>query len=231
MFMEPQPRIFCLWTDKNTMSEDCYIALSSIKNSGLEVIFVNTENLPYFFVENTRLHTAYNYLSSVYKADYLRCYLKHYHGGAYTNVKPIENSWLLPFEQLTKSDCFINGYREVGCVETARGRSLVKDLWLALNFYRVIRNGAYTCKPNTAFTRDWFSSVHNVLNCKFDILKSYPAKHPRGFSNKIFEDGLVSDYPLRWIEICGAIFHPFCLKYSKKLLKNLPTPDFTLKYL
>ena len=169
--MEPQPRIFCLWTDKNTMNEDRYNVLSSSKNSGLEVIFVNIENLSSWIVENTPLHLAYNYLSSVQKADYLRCYLMPYQGGAYTDIKPIENSWLLPFEQLKKSDCFINGYRKVGCVETLRGRCLVKDLWLALNFYRVIRNGAYICKPNTAFTRDWFSSVHNVLNCKFDILK------------------------------------------------------------
>ena len=119
----------------------------------------------------------------------------------------------------------------MGCVETARGRSLVKDLWLALNFYREIRNGAHIGKPNTAFKRDWFNSVHNVLNCKFYILKTYPANHLRNFSNEKFEDGLFSEYPFRWTEICGEIFHRLCLKYSKKLLKNLPTPDFNLKYL
>ena len=120
---------------------------------------------------------------------------------------------------------------EVSRVEPARWRGLVKDLWLALNFYRVIGNCAYICKPNTAFTEEWFYSVQNVLDCKFDILKTYPAKHPRDFYKKVYENGLVSDYPLRWTEICGEIFHPLCLKYSKKLLKNLPSPDFTQKYL
>ena len=107
--MKLQPRIFCLWTDKNIMSEDRYNALSSIKNSCLEVIFVNRENLSSWVVENSPLHPAYNYLSSVHKADYLRCYLMHHHGGGYTDIKVIENSWLLPFEQLEKSNCLING--------------------------------------------------------------------------------------------------------------------------
>ena len=229
--MNLQPRIFCLWTDENIMSEDRCNALSTIKKSGLEVIFINTENLPSWVVENKSLHPAYSYLSSVHKADYLRCYLMHHHGGAYSDIKVIENSWLVPFEQLKESDYFINGYREVNFLETARGRGLVRDFWLALNFYRVIGNGAYICKPKTAFTQEWLNDVHNILDRKFDSLKCYPAQHPRDFSNKIFENGSVSDYPLRWTEICGEIFHPLCLKYSKKLLKNLPTPDFTLKYL
>jgi hypothetical protein len=229
--MKLQPRIFCLWTDKNIMSKDRYHALSTIKNSGLKVIYINIENLSSWVVENTPLHPAYSYLSSVHKADYLRCYLMHHHGGAYSDIKVIENSWLLPFEQLEKSDCLINGYREVSCLETARGRGLIKDLWLALNFHKVIGNGAYICKPNTTFTKDWIDSVHDVLDTKFDTLKKYPAQDSRDFFNKVFENGSVSNYPLRWTEICGEIFHPLCLKYSNKLLKNLPTPDFTLKYL
>lgn len=229
--MKLQPRIFCLWTDKNIMSEDRRKCLSTIKNSGLEVIFINPTNLSSWVLENAPLHPAYNYLSSVHKADYLRCYLMHHHGGGYTDIKHIRNSWLLPLEQLEKSDCFINGYREVSFLETARGRGLIKDLWIALNFYRVIGACAYICKPKTAFTQEWIDGVTDVLDRKFEKLKSYPAQHPRDFSNKIFENGSISNYPLRWTDICGQIFHPLCLKYSKKLLKTLPTLDFTQKYL
>jgi hypothetical protein len=69
------------------------------------------ENLFSWIVENTPLHPAYNYLSSVQKADYLRGYLMPYQGGAYTDIKLIENFWLIHFEQLKKRDCFISGYR------------------------------------------------------------------------------------------------------------------------
>ena len=116
-------------------------------------------------------------------------------------------------------------------LETVRRRGLVKDLWLALNFHRLIGNGVYICEPRTDFTKEWFDGLNNVLDRKLDNLKSYPTQNPGDFFNKIFKNGLVNDYPLRLTEIFGKIFHPFCLKYSKKLLKNLPNPDFTLKYL
>lgn len=229
--MQLQPRIFCLWTDKNIMSADRYNALSTIKNSCLEVIFINSQNLSSWILESKPLHPAYAYLSAVHKADYLRCYLMHHYGGAYSDIKVTLNSWQSSFEHLKKSDCFINGYREVSFLETARGRGVIKDLWLACNFFRLIGNGAYICKPKTAFTQEWFDTVQNVLDRKLDDLKTNPSLHPRDFSNKILENGNVSKYPLRWTEICGEIFHPLCLKYSSKLLRDVPSPDFKQKYI
>ena len=35
----------------------------------------------------------------------------HHHGGAYSDVKVIEDSWLPAFEDLEKSDYLINGYK------------------------------------------------------------------------------------------------------------------------
>ena len=177
------------------------------------------------------LHRSYEYLSSVHKADYLRCYFMHLHGGAYSDVKVIEDSWLSSYEDLEKSDYLINGYREINCIETARGRGLLKDVWLALNFYRVIGNGAYICKPNTSFTTEWFNSVQKILDSKSEVLKNHPSKSHRDFYLKKYDDGCISNYPIRWTEICGEVFHPLCLKHSKKILKNLPTPDFSLPYL
>lgn len=229
--MNLQPRVFCLWTDENKMSENRQNALSTIKNTGLEVIFINSKNLHSWIAKDMPLHPAYNYLSAVHKADYLRCYLMHHHGGAYSDIKQIEHSWVLPFERLKESHFFMNGYREVSFLETARGRGLIKDLWLAFNFYRMIGNCAYICKPNTPFTQEWLNSVHKVLNCKFETLKRHPAQDPRDFHKKRLLNNSVSLYPLRWTEICGEIFHPLCLVYSTMLLKSLPTPNFTLDYL
>ena len=226
-----KPRLFCFWTDDNTMSSDRRNALSSLSNTGLEVIFVNQDNLSNWILKNAPLHTSYEYLSSVHKADYLRCYFMHHYGGAYSDVKVIEDSWLPSFEDLEKSDYLINGYREINCIETARGRGLLNDIWLALNFYKVIGNGAYICKPNTSFTNEWFNSVQKILDSKSEVLKKYPSNCPRDFYLKRYDDGSISNYPIRWTEICGEVFHPLCLKYSKKILKTLPTPDFSRPYL
>ena len=213
------------------MSNDRHKALSSIQNTNLKIIFINRNNLSSWVLENSPLHPSYEYLSSVHKADYLRCYFMHNYGGAYSDVKVIEDSWSLSYEELCNSEYLINGYREVNCIETARGRGLIKDIWLALNFYKVIGNGAYICKPNTVFTKEWINKVHEILDKKYELLMNHPARDARDFYHKKLRDGAKSKYPLRWTEICGEVFHPLCLKYSKKILKTLPTPDFTLKYL
>ena len=155
----------------------------------------------------------------------------HNYGGAYTDIKVIENSWLPSLEKLNNSDYLINGYREVSLIETARGRGLIKDLWLAFNYHRIIGNGAYICKPKTIFTENWINNIHEILNNKYELLEKYPAQHPRDFFNKKLNDGSASKYPLKWTEICGTVFHPLCLKYHKRVLKDLPRPNFKLPYL
>tara|TARA_Y100000389_G_scaffold36271_1_gene30873 strand:- start:322 stop:963 length:642 start_codon:yes stop_codon:yes gene_type:complete len=213
------------------MSDDRHRALSSLKNTNLEIIFINRDNLSSWILKNYPLHPSYKYLSSVHKADYLRCYFMHNYGGAYSDIKVLADSWLLSYEELHNSEYLINGYKEINCMETAKGRGLIKDVWLALNFYKIIGNGAYICKPNTAFTGEWIDKVHQILDQKYELLVNHPARDHRDFYHKELNGGIDSEYPLRWAEICGEIFHPLCLKYSKKILKSLPTPDFSLKYL
>jgi hypothetical protein len=212
------------------MSENRYNAFPTIKNTGLNVTFVDKNNLERWIVKGSPLHPSYRFLSAVHKADYLRSYLMHNYGGAYTDIKVIEDSWLPSFKKLNNSDYLISGYKE-SFLGAARGRGFVKDIWLAFNYNRLIGNGAYICKPNTIFTKDWISNIHKILDYKYELLKKYPAKHPRDFLTKKLDDGSVSKYPLRWSEICGGVFHPVCLKYHKRILQDLPAPNFKLPYL
>lgn len=213
------------------MSDDRNKALSSLNKTNLKIIFINRDNLSSWVSKKSPLHPSYKYLSSVHKADYLRCYFMHNYGGAYSDIKVLEDSWLSSYEELYNSNHLINGYREINCIETARGRGLIKDIWLALNFYKVIGNGAYICKPNTIFTKEWIDKVHQILDQKYEQLVNHPARDERDFYHKVLNGNIKSEYPLRWTEICGEVFHPLCLKYSKRILKSLPTPDFNLKYL
>ena len=45
----------------------------------------------------------------------------HNYGG-YSDIKVIEDSWLKSYYDLVDSDYLANGYREINCLETARGR-------------------------------------------------------------------------------------------------------------
>lgn len=229
--MKLQPKLFCFWTDNTYMSNDRRTALSSIKNSNLEIIFIDQDTLSSWVANDAPLHPAYKYLSAVHKADYLRCYFMHHHGGGYSDIKMITKSWLSSFEELSNSKYLISGYKESSVLDTARGRGIVKDVWLALNFFRVIGCCAYICKPNTSFTTEWLETVDTILDCKHDLLAKNPAQDPRDRAFKKYEDGYRSRYPLRWTEICGEVFHPLCLRYSASIMKNLPPPDFNQKYL
>ena len=128
-----------------------------------------------------QLHSAYPYLSSVHKADYLGYYLVHHDGGAYTYIKHIKYSWISPFVKLNESDFFINGYREARFPETARGCGLIKDFCLALIFYKIIGNCAYICKRNTPYTPKWFNGGHNILDFKFKLLEQHTVLNNRNF--------------------------------------------------
>ena len=229
--MSLEPRLFCFWTGSNPMSNNRSKALSSLPNTNLKVIFINQDNLWSWILENAPLHPAYEYLTPIDRGDYLKCYFMHNHGGAYTDVKVIEDSWLKSYEELFNSEYLINGYKEISFIETARGRGLLKDIWLALNYYRLIGCGAFICKPNTDFTKEWMDTIHKILDQKYELLVNNPPKDFRDFYHKKHDDGSISNYPLRWTEICGEVFHPLCLKYSKKILRTLPTPDFNKPYL
>ena len=62
----------------------------------------------------------------------------HHYGGAYSDIKVLEKSWLPSLEALNDSKYVVIGYREFSFLDTARGRGIMKDIWLALNFFRVI---------------------------------------------------------------------------------------------
>jgi mannosyltransferase OCH1-like enzyme len=86
-------KIYCVWVGENTaMNENRINGLESIrKNSGVEVVLVNNDNLNSFVKEGHPIHEGFKYLSDVHKSDYLRCYLMHHYGGGYSDIKPC--SW------------------------------------------------------------------------------------------------------------------------------------------
>jgi len=214
--------IFVLWTGDNEMSLNRKKALQSMKIASLNITLITKGNLGDFLVEGYPLHKSYEYLSDVHKSDYLRAYLMHFHGGGYSDVKPLKQSWSEAFKMLSKRDSFLGlGYREVG----KHGVAVVDDenLYKKMtdNYRLLIGCCSFIFKPHTFFTREWLFAVEDVLSRKYDMLK-----YNRG---NIMGDN--EGYPLRWTEIMGNIFHPLCFKYNTLLLKDdRVKPDFTKGY-
>lgn len=210
-------KIFCFWTNceeklpKNRL--DCLQRL--IEVSGCNVILVTTENLSHFLLPEHPLHPAYQYLSNVHKADYLRTYFMNFIGGGYSDVKATTGSWEKAFQDLSiNPDKWINGYQELkGGVGKYPGVN-------ADEYYLLIGNCAYICKPDTPLTNQWYKEMIDFLDTKLNSLKLHPASHPRDYFGF---DG--SEYPIGWNEMLGQFFHRACYHYKDRILQTVPICD------
>ena len=201
--------IYLFWTGDNPLTPNRKKSIEYIRrNSGVKVELITPENLNSYIVEDFPLHHSYNNLSYVHRADYLRAYFMHHHGGGYCDIKLIKHNWKAAFLKLNGDDNnWIIGYPEVApsAIPFSKG-NLGKDLRKA--YYRMIGNGAFIAKPKSHITEEWIKQIHFVLDSKSELLKQNPGD-PRGKN---------IGYPLEWSEILGNIFQPLLLKYNDKVL-------------
>lgn len=86
---------------------------------------------------------------------------------------------------------------------------------LRKNWFKLIGNCAYICRPRTPFTEEWYNLVIKCLDKNLEKLKISPAKNPR----ERFEEG---GYPIRWAQLHGEIFHKLVFKYNSHVNNSLP---------
>ena len=206
--------IYVFWTGDNEITPNRLEGISSLqKVSGAEVKLITPNNLPKYIKENDPLPEAYQYLSFVHRADYLRSYFMYHYGGGYADIKNFYYSWTPAFEKLEQSDAYVIGYPEVGFWGVAnrsiKNGALKDDL--RCHWRYLIGNGAYICRPHTRMMAEWHSEAKRRLVELTDELRKHPATDPFGQNH---------GYPVRWSELLGGIFHPLCLKYKDKLLKD-----------
>lgn len=213
--------IYIFWTGDNVITSNRLEAIRSLeKVSGVEVKLITSNNLFQYIKEDDPLPEVYQYLSYVHRADYLRTYFMHHYGGGYADIKPATDSWINAFKALENSEAYIIGYPEVGLggvanndIENAHLKQDLHNHWRYL-----IGNCAYICRPYTPFSTEWYAETkRRVLEYSKDLI-DHPASNPFGTN---------SDYPIHWNYILGQVFHPLCLKYHDRLLKdNALIPSF-----
>lgn len=205
--------IFCFWTGSNEMSDNrkkCLLDLKS--NSKCNVILVTPETLDEYILPQHPLHQSYTYLSETHKADYLRTYFMHFHGGGYSDVKMPSTSWINAFHDMQNNpNCYINGYHEPDPGGIANLD--VQHLWQEL-----VGNCAYIVRPNTEFTQKWYGSMLAFLDTNLEELRQNPSTYPQT------QKGDGTNYPLEWNELLGRIFHKISVDYIPNMLYSVPIP-------
>lgn len=217
--------LFCLWTGDEMMSENRLRSLwTIIKTTGCPVAFITKDTIAEWVIPEYPLHPAFPYLSSTHKADYLRCYLMHHFGGGYTDIKLTTKHWQPFFEQLAESDKLALGY-----VELPHGIPHVQGELgdqLRQSHAELIGLCAFIFKKQSDLTKAWLDKTHALLDNKLEALQQHPAQHPLDQTGIVLPHGETSQYPLRWAELLGEIFHPLIFEYRHQLLQAPIEPIF-----
>ena len=208
------------------MSPQRRAAFESLRcNSGVRVAHITRTTLARWVDPSLPLHPLFWNLSAVHQSDYLRCYLMHVHGGGYSDIKPTSRCWVPFFDALEASDCFGAGYTEIGPhgVAPVGGRL---ERTLKANFDKLIGCCAMLFRPSSTFTTNWFQRLTEVMDVKAAVLCRHPARHPFDRSGVRYSDGELSQYPIKWTELLGDIFHPLAYEYRDRLLHLKMAPSF-----
>ncbi|NVK34251.1 MAG: hypothetical protein HWE23_07215 [Rhodobacteraceae bacterium] len=239
-----QRRIFVFWTGDNEMSPARAQSLQKLQVSRCQVILVTRQNIDRWILQDAPLHPAFNYLSAVHRADYLRSYFMHHYGSGYSDVKGAPTSWEPAFKTLESSKAFGIGYPEVspkgiahihrhqiagrvyfGAHPASKLMNHIRYRQMRFAWRSMIGNGAYIFKPKTTLTQEWLETVEARLDILFPLLREFPATHPRAKVGDINEDGSPSRYPVPWAFLCADVLHPLVYRYRDQILQGVPTPD------
>lgn len=225
-----KPRIFCIWSGENEMSDNRKRCLDSIyRNCGCDVILLNKSNLNKYIVDNHPIHEGYEYLSLTHKADYLRAYIMYHHGGGYTDIKMNNFNWINYFNRLY----FDDDKQFIGYAEKCPDHIASNVENIRYSFYMLPGVVHFIFKRHAEISNMWLRAVNSILDNKLYDLKTYPGHyHPRAIyggaqGTSLFQD---SKYPLRWNEILGSIFHKVAYDNIGKYILNMPYPN-TLNYI
>jgi len=199
-----QRKIFVLWTGENDLTPNRAKGLQSIddRNPG-SVVLVTPKNLDDYIVPGKPLHSAYRHLSLVHRADYLRAYLMHHHGGGYSDIKVCRHSWVGAFERFESDPAlWIIGYPEIGS-DMCGGRDPRLGHEIRRRYRSLVGFGAFICRPGTPLTAEWLRE----LDRRLDYYSEELAQHPGDAW------GENPGYPILWIELGADVLNPLQLKY------------------
>ena len=235
--MSPKSRVFVLWFgghDMPIVRQQCMLA---IRESGLDPVIIRDEDVADWVLPEAPLLPAFWLLTPIQRSDYFRAYLMHHHGGAYTDIKRPEGSWLAGLQLLEDDpDLWAVGYPiERWNVTTCGIEPLPRYQpwrlrwwryrWMQLNHEKILGGGGFAFKPRTELTRRWLAGVEDRVREKTALLEKHPGRYAKERYGDVNE-GVVSRYPVPWLYLGGDVLHPLAFKYHRRTARILPRLSF-----
>lgn len=188
------------------MSEQRRQRLDDLRRiSDCEVVLITPANLSSYILPHAPLHPAYPYLSAVHKSDYLRCYLMHFYGGGYSDIKAPFRSWKKAFRDLEINPTALANVNIVPTLYQREGVAIY-----------MIQVSGFIFRPQTEFTHKWYAEVNRLLDMKLEALRAHPASHPYSHTD------IEPEYPVGWTEICSLVIEPLHIEFFTRIMTSLP---------
>ena len=235
--MSAKPRVFVLWFGGHPMPPVRQECVQSLRDGGLDVVLLTDDDVPDWVLPDAPLVPAYWLLTPIQRSDYFRAYLMHHHGGAYTDIKKPEGSWLpglqqladdpnlwavgYPVERWNVSTCGIEPHPRY---QPWRLRWF-RYRWMQLNHTKIMGGGGFGFKPRTELTRRWLEGVEARVREKTPALQANPGRYSKERYGDI-NDGTVSKYPVPWLYLAGDVLHPLSYRYRRHVARILPRLSF-----
>jgi hypothetical protein len=196
---------------------------SLIENIKVPVIIITNENYKNWEIKENPIHEGFKYLSGNHKSDYLRAYLLCYYGGGYHDIKWREKSWENEWDKFIDPNVWLIGRRELN--ENCIGYNPENnEEYIQKEFNKLITMGWVISTPKNEYIQTLLNKINKKLDDKIEILKLKSAPNPRcGIGNGCDKN----EYPFRWLELMGEIFHPLLLNYIEHI--NYTLPDILYK--
>ncbi|GAB3578073.1 glycosyltransferase family 32 protein [Calidifontibacter terrae] len=207
---EPIPRrIYCFWTGDNDLSANRRRALDEMRrlHTGIEIKLVTPSSLSEIVLPEHPLHPAYDNLAWIHRADYLRCYVLHFHGGGYADIKTPLHPWGPVFDRMDGTDCWMGGYRvPVRLMGPNIPDPQLERKMIQFSEHR-LGQCSYLARPQTPISAEWWRQLNTVLDEKYEALLANPG-NARGDN---------PGYPIEFTSILAQILDPILVKYRSRL--------------
>lgn len=198
--------VFVVWAGTNELTPARRRSLGLLEaNLGLPLVVVTPANLDEWVVADWPLHAAYPHLALMHRADYLRAYLMHHHGGGYADIKVPLHPWRETFDEMaTDPDAWVTGYSttHASWIGKLRGR-LGRDI--LVRYRLMFGKGGFLMRSHTPLTAEWLTQVESVLDQRLYELRASPATDVYGGPG----------YPMSWHDVLARVLDPLTLKHHE----------------
>eukprot|EP00929_Paragymnodinium_shiwhaense_P012682 TRINITY_DN12019_c0_g1_i1.p1 TRINITY_DN12019_c0_g1~~TRINITY_DN12019_c0_g1_i1.p1 ORF type:complete len:490 (+),score=118.46 TRINITY_DN12019_c0_g1_i1:257-1726(+) len=177
-FKENVPRVvYAYWTGSNPITLNRQAGLKDLESSiSVPLKLITPKSLPEYVVEGHPLHPGYESLSRVHRADYLRCYFMHHHGGGSADIKRMPNiSWGKFFDDMDSDHNIwmygVGGRDNFGLVEPEEWNAKEKDDFTAHEYDRLVGISTFIFRPRTPLTEAWCHEATETTCRLFCLLR------------------------------------------------------------